>query len=339
MSSWRCMWTEAITYFTKDTGDYTIDKKLGQGHFGSVYLVHEKTTGRPFIMKRYRSARAVRDATAQYTNLDHVRPQCQQYFVCPEKIYHYGGCTTLIMEYLDGYRDLQALIDDQSPMLQSPRNCQQILRHLVEGLSVLHRTLHMAHQDIKPANIMIRTIRDRKPIARFVDFGLGCIGSKCSKSIAGTPSFMAPEVRIKYMNHDAWHICPDSFARLWYGNDASQQTSLSFLEQHQREDIFSLGLVLLALQSWSAFMSAYRAIQKYCELATVIGMSDPSGVTASTDLMDHYHRVMIPKRKKLQQELNRLERAFITPELHEPFTHARFFPLLPRQRKLTQQQR
>lgn len=69
---------------------------------------------------------------------------------------------------------------------------QDVITHyikcMLEGLDQLAEA-HVAHRDIKPANIMIQ-----RGDVKFIDFGIACKYEKCISEMAGTPTFMAPEL-------------------------------------------------------------------------------------------------------------------------------------------------
>lgn len=180
---------------SKVFGRYTIERELGRGGMGAVFLAQDRQLGRrvalkiPFfrpedrqtaIDRFFREARAM--ALLEHPNL------------CP--IYDVGeidGRHFISMAYIEG----QMLSD----FLSSTATESLPLQDGVKLLSKVAVALHQAHQagvvhrDLKPSNIMIR--RDGEPIV--MDFGLAKmnelkdISLTHSGSLVGSPAYMSPE--------------------------------------------------------------------------------------------------------------------------------------------------
>ncbi|MFM9963040.1 MAG: protein kinase domain-containing protein [Planctomycetaceae bacterium] len=174
-------------------GRYRIERELGRGGMGRVYLAHDRQLERrvalkvPFfrqdddrdIVERfYREARTM--ATVQHTHL------CPIYDVGQFEQWHF-----LTMAFIDG-RSLSELLKENAILPTATT---------VTLLGKVARALHKAHQagivhrDLKPANIMIR--KDGEPV--IMDFGLARRNSAVeaelthSGAVFGTPSYMSPE--------------------------------------------------------------------------------------------------------------------------------------------------
>lgn len=194
-------------------------KKIGEGGYGSVHLIEEKTTGKKYILKRLiRGDKSTLEA--QFRNLRALREACSAFFVCPRAMVMERGQLFLIMDYLDGFIELFDLIDQKRYGLDKSK-AQRIAKNLIRGLRVMH-DLGIAHRDIKPENIMVhpRTLE-----IRYIDFGMACVGDEdCThkKIHSGTRGYIAPEI---------------------YLHPVSKPTGLT-LQQMQKTDLFSLGVVL-----------------------------------------------------------------------------------------------
>lgn len=103
----------------------------------------------------------------------------------------FGGRPYAVFEYVPG-RTLEWWIEERRERRRpiSIRRAAQIMKGVLDGMVVLHAA-GVAHQDIKPANIIITPLGD--PV--IVDFGLSCReGSDYHpRPMAGTPLYMAPE--------------------------------------------------------------------------------------------------------------------------------------------------
>lgn len=99
---------------------------------------------------------------------------------------HFEKCDS-ICKWGDEFND-QVLNDEQN-----------FTKDLTHCLRVLH-SLHIAHKDIKPSNILYS-----RSLGRYVLCDFGCaefvkedIGEVTQTNCAGTPMFMGPEMRILY---------------------------------------------------------------------------------------------------------------------------------------------
>jgi formylglycine-generating enzyme required for sulfatase activity/Flp pilus assembly protein TadD len=174
-------------------GRYRIERTLGHGEMGSVYLAHDTVLDRlvalkipyippgsgPEVLERfYREARAA-------AALDHPN-------LCP--VYDVGdvdGTPYLTMAYIDG-RPLSQLIGHERALPQ--RQVAAVIRKLAVALQEAHDR-GVVHRDLKPANVLVSRKRDLV----IVDFGLarrddgGDARLTQSGMILGTPAYMAPE--------------------------------------------------------------------------------------------------------------------------------------------------
>jgi HEAT repeat protein/predicted Ser/Thr protein kinase len=174
-------------------GRYRIEKKLGQGGMGAVYLAHDTQLDRrvalkvpqftasdgPDVLERfYREARAA--ATIEHPN------------ICP--VFDVGeidGTPYVTMSYIEGH-SLAEVIQGDRALPQRP--VAAIIRKLALALEVAHRR-GIIHRDLKPSNVMIN--ERKEPVV--MDFGLARRINKDdaritkSGAILGTPAYMSPE--------------------------------------------------------------------------------------------------------------------------------------------------
>jgi len=69
--------------------------------------------------------------------------------------------------------------------------CSCIMKQILEGLAYIHK-LNISHRDIKPQNILMRSLHSISNAVKIADFGLG---SQELRNIdkCGTMIYMAPE--------------------------------------------------------------------------------------------------------------------------------------------------
>ena len=194
-------------------GDFRIQRLLGRGSFGAVYLARELTLDRLVALKvvlphgQSASAGEGRSlARLKHPNIVGVYG---------EALDHASGCSLLWMQFVDG-NNLAGLISQlHSTELRETWSEQDLLRLMGGGESgtllgikapgsmesvcaigeKLARALEHAHQrgfvhrDIKPANILI----DRDGTAYLADFNMAETQDACATSGGGTIAYMAPE--------------------------------------------------------------------------------------------------------------------------------------------------
>ncbi len=180
-------------------GRYEVERLIGAGGMGVVYVAHDTRLGRRVALKLMRSAfsddagaaRLLREAQAM-ARLSH--PNVLNVFDLGE----YEGRVFVAMELVEGgtLRD----------WLKPPRDWREIVNAFVaagEGLAAAHAA-GVVHRDFKPANVVVGA--DGRP--RVTDFGLARPGAPQSNqkalppvameltaagSLLGTPAYMSPE--------------------------------------------------------------------------------------------------------------------------------------------------
>ncbi len=178
---------------------YHIQKKLGEGGMGQVYLAEHVKMGRRCAIKIMNQG-LVNDAdaisrfnreAANASRIGHTN-------VCA--IYDFGetpeGLIYLAMEFIEG-KSLSGILEE-SKVLPFPRAAAMITQ-CADALQVAH-DLGIVHRDLKPDNIMVTTAGG-KDIVKVVDFGIAkAVGAdsgsqKVTKTgfVVGTPEYMSPE--------------------------------------------------------------------------------------------------------------------------------------------------
>lgn len=179
---------------------YHIQKKLGEGGMGQVYLAEHVKMGRRCAIKIMNQG-LVNDAdaisrfnreAANASRIGHTN-------VCA--IYDFGetpeGLIYLAMEFIEG-RSLNDLLEE-AKVLPLAR-AAAIITQCADALQVAH-DLGIVHRDLKPDNIMITTTGG-KDVVKVVDFGIAKAvagadsgSQKVTKTgfVVGTPEYMSPE--------------------------------------------------------------------------------------------------------------------------------------------------
>ncbi|MCU0722137.1 MAG: SUMF1/EgtB/PvdO family nonheme iron enzyme [Planctomycetes bacterium] len=177
----------------KVIGGCRIERKLGSGGMGIVYLARQVSLDRPIALKilprnlaandeyiaRFeREARAV--ANLNHPNIVQVHDMGRD----AEGFYY------IVMEYVDG-STFSELVKEKGPL--DEKTALRALRQACAGLAAAHDA-GIIHRDIKPENIMIT----KAGRVKVTDFGLAKETKGDSQltgtGIAlGTPAYMAPE--------------------------------------------------------------------------------------------------------------------------------------------------
>jgi tRNA A-37 threonylcarbamoyl transferase component Bud32 len=195
---------EALPADLIDHPRYRVNRLLGQGGMGAVYLAEHRIMGRQVALKvihpRYTASptareRFLREARAA-ARLSHPN------VVTAYDAEQVGPTSFLVMEYVEG-QTLAAYVHETGP-LPVQEACGYILQ-AAQALKYAHEK-GMVHRDIKPDNLM----RTPSGEVRVLDFGLARLREDAelrtaagptvadpsltaAGSVMGTPDYMAPE--------------------------------------------------------------------------------------------------------------------------------------------------
>lgn len=178
-------------------GRYKIEKLLGSGGMGEVYLAHDPVLARKVAIKLIPGdltskssylQRFVREAQAA-SALNHPNI-CTVYDIDPDGVRPY-----IAMEYIEG----ASLAEMIARGTFDTERAIDISIEVAEALSEAH-SVGIVHRDIKPANIIV----NKRGQAKIVDFGLAkkltaSLDDKTAEQLShsgmilGTVSYMSPE--------------------------------------------------------------------------------------------------------------------------------------------------
>jgi serine/threonine protein kinase len=169
-------------------GGYKVQKELGRGGMGSVYLARQLSLDRDVALK-VMAAKWARDPTllARFTREAYSAAQLVHHNIV--QIYDFGsdqGINYFSMEYVDG-QTLGDLIRNEGVM--APAVAVSHILQACRGLKVAHDH-GMIHRDIKPDNLML----NRYGVVKLADLGLVKVGGdKATERPDITPSSGGPE--------------------------------------------------------------------------------------------------------------------------------------------------
>ncbi|MCE9562537.1 MAG: protein kinase [Planctomycetes bacterium] len=174
-------------------GRYRIQKELGRGGMGAVYLAFDERLQRKVALK-VMLPKAAANMSAKERFLREARAAARissDYVVNIHEADEFDGIPYISLQYLQGYP-----LDDYLSKHGNP-SIPQIIRIGQEAALGLHAAhqLGLIHRDIKPANLWLEAPNGR---VKILDFGLARqlddnVQLTRSGAVVGTPAFMSPE--------------------------------------------------------------------------------------------------------------------------------------------------
>jgi serine/threonine-protein kinase len=182
----------------KQLGQYTIERLVGEGGMGAVYVARHARLRRPTALKLLLPDRTGPDSIARFER--EVQLTSQLTHPNTVAVYDYGrtpdGIFYYAMEYIDGL-SLAELVDTHGP--QPPGRVIHILIQAADALIEAH-ALGLVHRDVKPANILLCERAGSSDVVKLLYFGLvkdirpnADPSLTQADAITGTPLYLAPE--------------------------------------------------------------------------------------------------------------------------------------------------
>lgn len=179
-------------------GRYRIDKELGRGGIGAVYLARdEQLESRPVVVKVLLDTssgsawlqRKFRDEMKALVRLDHPG------IVGALDVGTTGdGRPFLVMQHVAG-GTLRAALTERKPLPVA--EAADVVRQAAAALTVAHER-GVYHRDLKPENIMLQDLGHGERLVKIIDFGIATVkesvqAQTSATQVAGTVLYMAPE--------------------------------------------------------------------------------------------------------------------------------------------------
>jgi serine/threonine-protein kinase len=182
------------------SGRYRIDKLLGEGGMGAVYLAEHTLMRKRVALKLLHAdmskdeeilARFRREAEAA-AHIEHPNVASATDFGQLD-----DGSFFLVLEYVEG-PNLRSTIDEGA---MPPARALHIARQIALGLERAHGS-GIVHRDLKPENVMLVKKGDDPDFVKVLDFGIAKVEPSQRDTsqpltrmgtILGTPEYMAPE--------------------------------------------------------------------------------------------------------------------------------------------------
>ncbi|MBL9039354.1 MAG: protein kinase, partial [Archangium sp.] len=196
-------------------GSYRLERVLGEGAMGHVFLATHVTLGRKVAIKVLRPELSGTPELIQrfFQEARSVNQINHEHIVEIFDFVEEPGTSTVycVMEALDG-ASLSVLLErDPLPLARAT----DIVRQLCEALSAAH-AVGVVHRDVKPDNIFV-TQRSGRDYVKVLDFGVAKLTSQTQPkvletedgAIFGTPTYMSPEQaegRVVDHRSDIWAV-------------------------------------------------------------------------------------------------------------------------------------
>jgi eukaryotic-like serine/threonine-protein kinase len=193
---------------------YLLHEMLGEGSMGAVYRATDRLTRQTIALKRVKIKPEQLDSVVEGESVSLQFTLAQEFKILASmrhpniiSVLDYGFDEMrqpyVTMEMLEG-----AVAINQAAREQELDYKINLLIQMGQALLYLHRR-NILHRDLKPKNVMVIFPPDKggEPQVKVLDFGLSIPREEAQEGeIAGTPSFMAPE--------------------LWIGDPASKSSDL-----------------------------------------------------------------------------------------------------------------
>jgi tetratricopeptide (TPR) repeat protein/predicted Ser/Thr protein kinase len=173
-------------------GRYAIQRRLGSGGMGAVYLADDTLLGRRVALKvPHQLAVSSPQAVERFYREARAAAQLDHPGIC--RVHDVGSFQDrpyITMAFVEG----EPLSDHVARYVGRPREAAELVAQVACALAEAHAR-GVIHRDLKPANIMLA--HPGRPV--ILDFGLARVpagpeaGQTAAGMIMGTPAYMAPE--------------------------------------------------------------------------------------------------------------------------------------------------
>lgn len=291
-------------------GRYSIDRELGRGGMGIVYLAHEVHLDRLVAIKLLPPDRAANPSLRErFLREARLAAKLSHPNIIPiHAVDETSGFVYYVMSFVDGLT-LAERVRTRGPL--SGADGARILRETAWALAHAH-SHGVVHRDVKPDNILLEAATGRVVV---VDFGIAAaaagesgpdsgncdsprVGTETLVPLAGTPEFMSPEQALGNTidaRSDIYALGVTAFYALSARLPFTGDTATAILAKHVTETAPSLAGLGLAVPRKLALLID-RCLAK-----------TPEQRPASADLLAEQLGVALEQRRELPVAL----RAFV----------------------------
>ena len=211
--------------------DFSLDKCLGKGAFGEVFLTTKKGTNKLFATKKIERNSVENDEMVQYfinevqilKELDH--PNIAKFVDIKKTKNHYY----IIMEYCNGgelYKTLEKYMEKNNNKPFTQEIVQHLMRQIISAFQYIHRK-NIIHRDIKLENILLNYESEQdknnmnlmKAQVKIIDFGFAAKmdANGLKYTTLGSPAHMDPIIlnKLKKRGKKTRKLGYDQKADIW----------------------------------------------------------------------------------------------------------------------------
>jgi len=179
---------------------YRLEKKMGRGHFSTVWKAIEMANGAEVAIKMQKSSKSYRGAAMEEVEIHKYLSRKNGHKNLNLMIYHNihkgsnGLHACLIFPLME--MDLSAFSnqfeDEKIPFTKT----SEIAYQLLSGVDYIH-SKGIIHTDIKPENILVSTIGEKLSV-QLADFGTACVVDDRENDYLQTCHYRSPEIILSY---------------------------------------------------------------------------------------------------------------------------------------------
>ena len=196
--------------------NYILEKRLGGGNFGEVYLTKKKgDTNRKYATKRYEKDKVDNNGMIEYLKNEIIilqflkHPNIAKYEEVKKSKKHYY----IMMEFCNG-GGLSAALENYIEKYNKPFSeeiVQYFMRQIIDAFKYMHER-RIIHRDVKLENILLSYENEKdkenfdlmKAQIKIIDFGFACQVTKngLKYTVLGSPINMDPLILQKRFNQN-----------------------------------------------------------------------------------------------------------------------------------------
>lgn len=177
-------------------GRYRVERYLGEGGMGAVYLCHDPVLARWVAVKAAQGRTTDVNSGLRFLREAEVLARLQHpHVVAVFDVGMQGTVPFIVLEFIEG-SDLRTLLDTKK-RLPLPL-ALNLLLPLCSAIGYAHRK-NVLHLDLKPSNVLLSSDHVGRTFPKVLDFGV-CVLSDVDSELdptrsefAGTPAYSAPE--------------------------------------------------------------------------------------------------------------------------------------------------
>ncbi len=170
-------------------GRYSLEREVGRGGMGIVFLARDVALDRPIAIKLLPPAMAAKpDLRGRFLSEARTAAKLSQPNIVPiHDVEELGDLVFFVMAYVDG-ETLGDRLRRHGPL--TPHDAARMLQEVAWALAYAHGR-GVVHRDVKPDNIMLERGTGRAVV---MDFGIARpVDTAASGEIIGTAQYMSPE--------------------------------------------------------------------------------------------------------------------------------------------------